>query len=313
MKKYTVREKRQLKTSPWTIHSLNTFHSDYNESSSKKKACAQEVHLKTDGTHSPNESRCTVTSPKETYTYLLPNSFSTSSCRLYAILMALSHIKNSKEDNFIIHTRGIDLKSIINSTKNVNPLIQEIIEAITELESRVSPPKITLCPSSSPSKNPKATQDPAQGNGITMTYDATSLPATYDDLKEVIKNNIKSLWNMSQQNYYPLSNIQPISNNIYQNNLASSLNRKHQTVLTRLRIGHTNFTHIRLITKEDPKMCDRCNIQITTNHIITECPKFQNERRKYSIPNDLQTILNSNKLSEQLFKFLKDINLFNQI
>lgn len=46
------------------------------------------------------------------------------------------------------------------------------------------------------------------------------------------------------------------------------LNRKEDTVLNRLRIGHTKITHRFLIAREEPPICKTCGIMLTVEHII---------------------------------------------
>ncbi|KZC11448.1 hypothetical protein WN55_02622 [Dufourea novaeangliae] len=64
--------------------------------------------------------------------HTLPNSFSTSSYELYAILMTLKHIKTSN-DKFIIHTIRIDVSTALTSN-NDNPLVKEELETLYGIE-----------------------------------------------------------------------------------------------------------------------------------------------------------------------------------
>jgi hypothetical protein len=38
-----------------------------------------------------------------------------------------------------------------------------------------------------------------------------------------------------------------------------------------------------LMSKDDPPLCDSCNVLLTVNHIITECQKYNQYRNKYHI------------------------------
>jgi len=44
------------------------------------------------------------------------------------------------------------------------------------------------------------------------------------------------------------------------------LSRKKETVINRLRIGHTHLTHSYLITKQDPPSCEICGVIININN-----------------------------------------------
>ena len=101
-------------------------------------------------------------------------------------------------------------------------------------------------------------------------------------------------------------------------------NRKEQVVLSRLRIGHTRLTHGYLMYGETPPMCLRCDVQLSVMHILVECPHLGAQRNRafpflnQSDPTNcsLRNILaqNSKNFSaENVFKFLKDLNIFRQI
>ena len=46
--------------------------------------------------------------------------------------------------------------------------------------------------------------------------------------------------------------------------------RKEDTVLNRLHIGHSYFTHSFLLKKREPPVCVACNAAITVKHILIE-------------------------------------------
>ncbi|GFV31357.1 RNase H domain-containing protein [Trichonephila clavipes] len=48
--------------------------------------------------------------------------------------------------------------------------------------------------------------------------------------------------------------------------------------LTRLRIGHTRFTHRHLLLGENPPECPSCKVSYTVRHVLVDCPFFNNHR-----------------------------------
>ena len=91
-----------------------------------------------------------------------------------------------------------------------------------------------------------------------------------------------------------------------------SLYRKQETVMTRLRIGHTWITHSYLLQKEDQPFCHACDNPFTVKHILVECSDFTYIRNKYYTTTDVHTLfreVNSSKITE----YLKEINLFDKI
>jgi len=61
------------------------------------------------------------------------------------------------------------------------------------------------------------------------------------------------------------------------------LTRHEETMVTRVRIGHTRITHSHLMCKEPESRCETCNCELTVKHLILECPSYQNARIKANI------------------------------
>ncbi|GFN82096.1 tick transposon [Plakobranchus ocellatus] len=56
--------------------------------------------------------------------------------------------------------------------------------------------------------------------------------------------------------------------------------RKQETVMCRLRVGHTWLTQSYLLKNEEQPFCYACDSLYTVRHISLECPDFQDTRRK---------------------------------
>ncbi|GBN27832.1 hypothetical protein AVEN_28130-1 [Araneus ventricosus] len=54
--------------------------------------------------------------------------------------------------------------------------------------------------------------------------------------------------------------------------------REFDVKLTRLRIGHTRFTHRHLFLGQRAPRCPTCQVDFTVNHILIECPSFKCHR-----------------------------------
>ncbi|KAI5741258.1 hypothetical protein M8J76_011876 [Diaphorina citri] len=90
------------------------------------------------------------------------------------------------------------------------------------------------------------------------------------DLQCHIQRQIKNIWKREWQ--------QNVNNKLFQikpelGEWKSSYNRKRtlETALARIRLGHTNLTHVYLIKREEPPLCS-CGQRLTVQHIIIECP-----------------------------------------
>ena len=91
-------------------------------------------------------------------------------------------------------------------------------------------------------------------------------------------------------------------------NTTQPLYCKQETVMTRLRIGHTWITHSYLLKKEDQPFCHACDNPFTVKHILVDCSDFTHTRNKYYTTTDVHTLfreVDSSKITE----YLKEIKL----
>ena len=59
-------------------------------------------------------------------------------------------------------------------------------------------------------------------------------------------------------------------------------------VLTRLRIGHTRFTHSYQLKREDQPLCISCNEPFTVKHFLIDRIEFSHVRRQFFQTNGLR-------------------------
>ena len=102
---------------------------------------------------------------------------------------------------------------------------------------------------------------------------------------------------------------------VIRNNLSAVRNiRREDVVITRLRIGHTKFTHSYLLNREEQPFCIVYNQYITVKYILTDCIDFSEDRNKYFQvkTTDLKQLFQDVSVYS-ILSFLKDINLFNKL
>ncbi|GFU90543.1 RNase H domain-containing protein [Trichonephila clavipes] len=101
----------------------------------------------------------------------------------------------------------------------------------------------------------------------------TNLPLAVplSDMKRVIMHHIFNIWqeSWSQQLDNKLHSVKPVIG-------AWPVMPMQRTdvKLTRLRIGHTRFTHRHLLFGERAPECPSCNVSYTVHHILIDCPVF---------------------------------------
>ena len=152
--------------------------------------------------------------------------------------------------------------------------------------------------------------DEAAKKGTTKT-EIENINIPPEDLKSIIKNHIKKEWSNS---WYQKTNnkLRDIKDETKRWKVPEE--RKLQIVISRLRIGHTKFTHEHILKKTEPKICDTCSTTMSVKHIIEECTKYTTYRLKHKIPTTLKDALgNNNNNIYNIIKFLAEIDLLKQI
>nr|CAH7754929.1 unnamed protein product [Callosobruchus chinensis] len=71
-----------------------------------------------------------------------------------------------------------------------------------------------------------------------------------------------------------------------------SLTRHEQVILCGLQIGHTNLTHLYMMSGDEAPNCETCGECLTVQHILC-CPTFQIARQMLQIGTNLETVLST--------------------
>ena len=88
--------------------------------------------------------------------------------------------------------------------------------------------------------------------------------------------------------------------------------RKENTVLNRLHIGHSYLTHSFILRKEEAPVCVACDVVLTVKHILIECADLLETRKKYFEEKSLHSLFR-NVIPEVVFDFLREIGVFYKI
>ena len=249
--------------------------------------------------------------PDNPKTIRLRDGSSVFNAELEGILLALKKFLTlSQPKNFIIYTDSLSaVESLRNKTfetKNVKRFYNLLkkIPPQTQLVIAWVPSHVGI------SGNEKA--DRLAKAALTSSSAAHSR-VCWSDLKPRVDTYIctawQALWNDETRN--KLYEIRP---NLKESlcNTTQPLYRKQETVMTRLRIGHTWITHSYLLKKEDQPFCHACDNPFTVKHILVECSDFTHIRNKYYTTTNVHTLfreVDSSKITE----YLKEIKLFDKI
>lgn len=266
------------------------------------------THIFTDGSRTKIGAGCAV-KINETILHSRLNDYcSIFYCEAFAILRALKYIKEQPEEKFIIFT---DSKSVLLSIKNVNnqePIINEIANLYDDLSQNNKEIIFIWIPSHRGITGNMLVDKAAKDS---INSHISELPISHNDVKKELHRKVKDLWN-TEWTSSP-SKLLQIKRSIFEDYPPYLHRRKDQTILTRLRIGHSKLTHHHLLTKETPNECEQCNTILTIPHILLDCPIYIDERKKCSLPHTLSEALNNKASVEKVLMFLNKIDIMNQL
>ena len=83
---------------------------------------------------------------------------------------------------------------------------------------------------------------------------------------------------------------------------------KADSIIRRLRIGHTHYTHSYLIRGDPRPFCHTCRRTITVSHIMITCARYRAVRARYYHVTSLKVLFNKVPTSA-ILSFLSDIGL----
>ncbi|GFT62674.1 probable RNA-directed DNA polymerase from transposon X-element [Trichonephila clavipes] len=194
------------------------------------------IPVYTDGSKTVGNVGCGVVFNNTIFSFSLHNSMSVFSAELTAILIAIHHILVSNHRHFWVYTDSMSaLESLHFLTERRHPTVIEILILLRKLERK----------------------------GFDIIF-----PGYLDTW--VYLNYIHSVWQETwdQQILNKLHSIHPSTSH-----WAALPVRRHDVRLTRLRIGHTRFTHRHILLGENAPECPSCKVSYSVYHILIYWPQ----------------------------------------
>lgn len=265
--------------------------------------------LYTDASKIQGDVGAGVVAANFTRMYRLPPTCSIFSGELYAILQALICAKEQDKSKIVIIT---DSLSALNGLKQIYPdnpllsLIKDELYIIQQLNKTVEfiwvPSHIGITGNEEADKTARRAINDQDAIVVTTTL--------HTDLKCQIKHLIKNAWQLRwQQSKTKLREVKPTIKPWTSN----PKRRKVSVILTRLRIGHTRYTHEHLLKKTEEIICEICKTKVSVKHFLIECPKYKSERQKNNIDPNLERVLGEDCNIANLMAFLSEINIVNKL
>ena len=274
------------------------------------------VDIFTDGSKTTDGVGFSVIVPGSSIKRKLSFNFSVFTAELLAILNALIYIfNNPSSKNFVIYTDCLSILSSLKAVYSTNPIINTIHDWLVLLANRK---KITIefCWVPSHVGIDGNEMADAAAKAATRLVNESNHKVPLLDLRKSIRSYCMAKWEHHWSNLptnLKLKSIRP-SISYWRN---TCRDRRSSIVLTRLRIGHTYFTHKYLMASgadRQAPLCSTCHVVFTVKHILLECPVFVLSRRANLLVGlSLSDILGENAPIERICKFLKDVNLFYDI
>ena len=125
----------------------------------------------------------------------------------------------------------------------------------------------------------------------------------FSDLKSCIDKYVLELW-QAEWEEFPENKLYKIFPVLKECIVCPQTNRKEETVIARLHIGHSFITHSFLLKGEELPVCIGCDKRLTIEHILLTCSDFIEIRESHFTAKSLFMLFQGIS-PEKIFSFLK--------
>ena len=244
----------------------------------------------------------------------LPSCSSVYSAELKALFLALNMVYQSKEKQFVIFSDSLSALTAIKERKLDHPFLQDIFQGFNTLLEDGKHIVLAWVPSHVGIKG-NCAADAAAKEALELHNE--DFAVRYTDLKTNVKSYVDELW-QDEWNDEGIPRLSPNKLWVIQPDRSDHLpsissNRREESVLSRLHIGHSYLTHSFLLKEEEEKpVCIGCDENLTIEHILLHCWDFYDIRRKHYSAENLKVLFRDIP-PDKIFDFLREINVFNKI
>ena len=265
----------------------------------------------TDGSKTEDRVAAAAVSTKrinKPFTCRLPDDSSVYTAELRAILLALKYVYYSKGKSFLILSDSLSSLQSIFNLKYDHPALVQILDLYTEV-TRDGRDIVFIWVPGHVGIRGNSAADSAGKDALDGDISVELIP--FSDLKSRTNKYILELW-QSEWDEFPENKLYKIFPILKECIVCPQRNRKEETVMARLHIGHSFITHSFLLKGEEPPVCIGCDKRLTVEHILLTCSDFIDIRESHFTAKSLRMLF-QDILPEKIFNFLKEINIFGKI
>ena len=238
---------------------------------------ASSVAIYTDGSKSSAGAGFGVASADFSYSGRLHSYTSNFTAELIAVLNAIKSLLIIEKNNFTVFCDSLSVLQILESFNPCHPIVQEIFEWLILAKRRGHIIHFCWVPAHVGVEGNERADQLAKA-AVTRSPSETPIPFRdfYPAIRKALRKSWEEKWDAIDSNKMReiTSSTQPCWS--YQ-----GMPRKWETVLCRLRIGHTRLTHGFLMSRSNHPYCDDCLVPLTVKHILCECPNLLSLRNQY--------------------------------
>ena len=202
------------------------------------------------------------------FTCQLPDNSSVYTAELRAILLALRHVYYSKVKLFLILSDSLSSLQSIFNLKYDHPALVQILDVYTEMTRDRREIVFIWVPGH---VGIRGNSDSAAKDALDGDISVELIP--FSDLKRCTNKYILELW-QSEWDEFPENKLYKIFPILKECIVCPRRNRKEETVMARLHIGHSFITYSFLLKGEELPMCIRCDKRLTVEYILLTCSDF---------------------------------------
>ncbi|KAG1714472.1 hypothetical protein GQR58_001470 [Nymphon striatum] len=264
-------------------------------------------HIYTDGSRQNDEVAAAAISTLTSLSSRLPDKSSIFSAESKALLLALDIVENSTYGRYIILSDSLSCLMALDNMKYSHPTICDILVKL-HLLTKSNHVIFGWLPSHvGISGNEKA--DFAAKSALSLPVEPQVI--SYKDFYMYIFKHILSIW-QSKWDGEINNKLHAIKPKLGEWALACRKSRKEESILCRLRVGHSYLTHSFLLRNEAQPVCGRCQQSLTVRHVLVDCAALTSVRSRFYPPLPWEEFFKEVDLYK-LFKFLKYLNVYNRI